>query len=88
MNQVMLVTGPAGAGKTSVSEAICERFDRMMHVQVDLLRDWVRAGDRRSPGRITDPGGELGGAFEAGWRNVWVTGPAVLVFDSQLPDDF
>ena len=40
----MLVTGPAGAGKTSVCEAICERFDRMMHVQVDLLREWVRAG--------------------------------------------
>ena len=46
MNQVILVTGPAGAGKTSVSEAICERFDRMMHVQVDLLREWVRAGYR------------------------------------------
>ena len=47
MNQVILITGPAGAGKTSVSEAICERFDRMMHVQVDLLREWVRAGYRQ-----------------------------------------
>ena len=47
MNQVILVTGPAGAGKTSVSEAICERFDRMMHVQVDSLRELVRAGFRQ-----------------------------------------
>jgi adenylate kinase family enzyme len=46
VNQVIVVTGPAGAGKTAVSEALCERFDRMMHVSVDTLRHWVKAGYR------------------------------------------
>lgn len=46
MNQVLIVTGPPGAGKTAVSEALCERFDRMIHVPVDWLRHWVKAGYR------------------------------------------
>ena len=46
MNQVVLITGPAGAGKSAVAEALCERFDRMLHVEVDTLRHWVKAGYR------------------------------------------
>lgn len=47
MEQVLILTGPPGAGKTSTAMAICERFDRMMHISVDELREWVRAGYRR-----------------------------------------
>ncbi len=46
MNQVIIVTGPAGVGKSAVAQAICERFDRMLHVDVDSLRHWVVAGYR------------------------------------------
>ena len=46
MNQVIVLSGPTGAGKTAVAEAICERFDRMVHVEVDELRHWVKAGYR------------------------------------------
>ena len=46
MHQVIIVTGPAGAGKSSVAQAICERFDRMLHIEVDTLRHWVVAGYR------------------------------------------
>jgi len=45
-SQVIVISGPPGAGKTSVAEAICERFDRMVHVEVDDLRHWVKAGYR------------------------------------------
>lgn len=44
--QVIIVSGPPGAGKTAVSEALCERFDRMLHVEVDTLRHMVKAGYR------------------------------------------
>jgi adenylate kinase family enzyme len=46
VNQVIIVSGPAGAGKSAVAEAICERFDRMIHIEVDALRHWVKAGYR------------------------------------------
>jgi diaminopimelate epimerase len=45
-------------------------------------------GDMRSPIRVLNPGGELVVAFDPDWREVTVTGPAVLVFSSQLPDSF
>jgi adenylate kinase family enzyme len=46
MNQILLLSGPPGAGKTSVAEAVCERYDRMLRVEVDTLRHWVCAGYR------------------------------------------
>ena len=54
MNQVILVTGPDGAGRSAVGEAICERFDRMLHVEVEGLRRSVKAGYRR-PWQPDDP---------------------------------
>ncbi len=45
-------------------------------------------GPLKSPVRIINPGGDLTVEFDAGWQNVTVSGPAVLVFEAQLPDDF
>jgi adenylate kinase family enzyme len=46
MQQIIIVSGPPGAGKTSVADALCERFDRMLHIEVDVLRHMVKAGYR------------------------------------------
>lgn len=35
---VFIITGPAGAGKSTVSRALCERFDRCAHIDVDQVR--------------------------------------------------
>ncbi len=35
---VVIVTGPAGAGKSSVARELCRRFDRAAHIDVDLIR--------------------------------------------------
>ncbi len=45
-------------------------------------------GTMDSPVRVINPGGELLVEFDPDWREVWVQGPAQLVFDSELPDDF
>lgn len=46
------------------------------------------SGGMTSPITIINPGGELTLAFDPEWQDVTVTGPAVLLFDSELPEDF
>lgn len=35
---VVIITGPAGAGKSTVSRELCRRFARAAHIDVDLIR--------------------------------------------------
>jgi ADP-ribose pyrophosphatase YjhB (NUDIX family) len=52
---VIVVTGPAGAGKSTVSAEICRRFPRAAYVSADLLREMVVSGNASPvPGR-SDP---------------------------------
>ncbi|MCY4639755.1 MAG: AAA family ATPase [Chloroflexi bacterium] len=51
MHQIVLISGPPAAGRSAVARALCERFDRMLHVDVDVLRSWVVAGYRHPRAR-------------------------------------
>jgi deoxyadenosine/deoxycytidine kinase len=41
---VCLITGPAGAGKSSVSKALAEKFERSAVIEVDTLRHMIKGG--------------------------------------------
>ncbi len=43
-NFVCLITGPAGAGKSSVSNALAKRFKRSAVIEVDTLQDMIKGG--------------------------------------------
>ena len=51
MPDVLILTGPPAAGKSSVAEALAERYDRVAHVEVDTLRHFVTPTGYVPPGR-------------------------------------
>lgn len=44
MSQIVIVSGPPGAGKSSVCEALCQRYDRTVHLETDDIYAWIRMG--------------------------------------------
>ena len=46
-NQLVILSGPPNAGKSATAEALCQRYDRMLHVDVSALRDFLRMGRLR-----------------------------------------
>ena len=44
MSQIVIISGPPGAGKSSVAEALCQRYDRTVHLETDDLYAWIKMG--------------------------------------------
>lgn len=51
---LIVITGPAGAGKSTVAEALCARFERAVRIEVDVLERMVRRGRVSPVPPITD----------------------------------
>ena len=41
MPEVLILTGPPGAGKSTVAEALADRYDRVAHIDVDTVRHFI-----------------------------------------------
>lgn len=42
--QLVILSGPPGAGKSATAQALCDRYDRMLHIDMSKLRDFLRMG--------------------------------------------
>ncbi len=51
MPEVLILTGPPGIGKSSVAEALAERYDRVAHIPVDTLRHFITPTGYVAPGK-------------------------------------
>ena len=41
---IVIISGPPGAGKSTVADALCERYDRTVHLCQDDVQGWLRMG--------------------------------------------
>lgn len=42
--QIVILSGPPGAGKSATAQALCDRYDRMLHIEMSQLRGFLRMG--------------------------------------------
>ncbi len=66
---IYLVSGIPGAGKTTVSRLLAERFERGVHVEADVLQHFIVAGGVWPDGTPTSPS-TTSGSEEEGQRQL------------------
>ena len=51
MPEVLILTGPPGAGKTAAAESLADRYDRVALIEVDTLRHFITPTGYIAPGK-------------------------------------
>ena len=46
-SQLVILSGPPNASKSATAEALCQRYDRMLHIDVEVLRGFLCMGRLR-----------------------------------------
>lgn len=89
MAEVLLLSGPPASGKTTLARLISERYDRVAHIDVDLIRRLRSAGlvaPWRAEPELTRQR-HLASLNAAGLaRNFIASGVGVIIKDIILPD--
>lgn len=44
MSHIVILSGPSGVGKSSVARALCERYDRTVHIETDVFCEMIQMG--------------------------------------------
>ena len=89
-HQLVILSGPPNAGKSATAEALCQRYDRMLHIDVAVLRDFLRMG-RLRPWDASPEGRRqrlllIESALDMA-RRFLVAGYGVIIDDVVGPDD-
>ncbi|MDP3766613.1 MAG: phosphotransferase [Dehalococcoidia bacterium] len=80
---IYVISGIPGAGKTTVSRGLAQRFERGVHIESDLLQELIVTGGVGPDGEPWGPGGVRGGR-EEGRRQLRLRGRHVCM----LADSF
>jgi len=82
MSQVVIISGPPGAGKSSVARVLCERYDRTVHIETDqffaairmgLISPWKPASDRQNH-MVSRAAARAAGAYAEEMFGVFIDG--------------
>ncbi|MCH7579594.1 MAG: zeta toxin family protein [Chloroflexi bacterium] len=88
--QLVILSGPPGAGKSATAQALCDRYDRMLHIEMSKLRGFLRMGlmrpwDTSAEGRAQQ---QLFVSAACGMaRQFLEAGYGVVIDDVITPDD-
>jgi len=54
-NKIIAITGPTGSGKSTVGKALCKKFKKCVHLDIDIIKHLIESGfvyDNSQDGKV------------------------------------